>query len=322
MYTAHQIYRNDKVIPRYRIVGFPEHTYTRTLSMVGELMGAAEFAFVTIHQRLLADPLAVRAHYGHPDFVDGYWTRTRGCQSKASEKINVNEDIFSAYEVFCRGEQIGYVEYIEEQKGRETAFSAATTFESKLAMGAAQQLRSREIYQLNQSLPFIRRLSLFMGSIAFYAINLLMSTSIAYYLYGITLFAIAQVSYHQMGLLGAVISVPWLFQIGFVQAFPLLIELILERGWVDGIIYFVKYLPFSLVFFVFHLRTKAYFFACGILKGQGGYRGTGRGFGLDRTNLKDLFMSFAASHFYEALKLLLALIIYGLVTTDGFWTGM
>lgn len=79
----------SSVIPPFRIVGFPEHCYTRNLSMVGTLMASAEFCFVTITQRVLA-ALRVRAQYpilltsmiylfyslivksyGHPDFVDG-----------------------------------------------------------------------------------------------------------------------------------------------------------------------------------------------------------------------------------------------------------
>ncbi len=62
--------------------------------MVGELMGAAEFCFVTITQRVLAS-LRVRMHYGHPDFLDGFWARTRGGVSKASHLVNTNEDIFT-----------------------------------------------------------------------------------------------------------------------------------------------------------------------------------------------------------------------------------
>ena len=191
---------NSPVIPKYRVVGFTEHTYTRQLGMVGELMGMAEFAFVSITQRVLNYPLRVRAHYGHPDFIDGYWVKNRGGPSKATPIVNTNEDIFLAYEIFCRGESIEYVEYIEQQKGRESSFEAASVFEVKLAQGAAQQLRSRELYHLNYALPFFTRCSLFMGSIAFYAINLLMSTTINFYLYSIVLFSIANISYHALGM--------------------------------------------------------------------------------------------------------------------------
>ena len=328
--TAESLYTNPKkiicydseLIPKHRVVGFTEHTYTRPLSMVGELMGMAEFAFVSITQRVLNYPLRVRAHYGHPDFVDGYWVKNRGGPSKATKKVNTNEDIFLAYEMFCRGESVEYVEYIEQQKGRETAFSFASVFEAKLAQGAAQQLRSRELYFLNSSLPFFTRCSLFMGSIAFYAINLLMATTINFYLYGIVLFSISRISYHELGLLGAVIAVPWIIQVGFIQAFPLLIEFIITRGFRRGIVYWLLYLPFSLIFFVFHLRTKAFFFAKGLFLGSGGYKATGRGFGLDRVKLKEIFMIYSSSHFNEGLKLLAALAVYFLVTTDGVVTAI
>jgi len=114
--------RTETPVPKYRILGFPEHSYSRSVTHLGELAGAAEWSFVTIVQRILFEPLRVRGHYGHPDFMDGYWARTRGGPSKGSTKVNVNEDIFAAYEVFGRGEDIGYVEYLEQQKGRETGF--------------------------------------------------------------------------------------------------------------------------------------------------------------------------------------------------------
>ena len=86
--------------------------------------------------------------------------------------------------------------------------------------------------------------------------------------------------------------------------------------------YWLLYLPFTLVFFVFHLRTKAYWFGKGLFLGTGGYSGTGRGFGLDRVKLKTLFMNYSTSHFNEGLKLLAALIVYFFVTTDGFVTAI
>ena len=132
-FNYHQELSVSKIFPRMRILGFTEHCYTRDLSMVGELMGLAEFCFVSMTQRVLAWPLRVRCHYGHPDFMDGFWSRTRGGTSKASKLVNTNEDVFAGYEVLGRGEKIGYVEYVEEHKGRETAFGAAYTFEAKLA---------------------------------------------------------------------------------------------------------------------------------------------------------------------------------------------
>lgn len=55
--------------------------------------------------------------------------RTRGGVSKASHLLNTNEDIFSGYELFGRGENVKYVEYLEQEKGRESSFAEAFTFE-------------------------------------------------------------------------------------------------------------------------------------------------------------------------------------------------
>jgi hypothetical protein len=305
----------SSVIPPYRIVGFPESCYTRNLSMVGMLMASAEFCFVTITQRVLAS-LRVRAHYGHPDFVDGYWARTRGGVSKASHLVNTNEDIFAGYEIFGRGERIAYVEYVEEEKGRESGFNEAFTFEAKLAQGAAQQIRSREIYHLNNRLPVLTRLSLFYGSVGFYITSMLMCMSIDFYILAILFYAVSGVSYHALGLLNAVISVPWMFQIGFIQALPLLLEQMIQQGFWDGFILFLTQLPFGLVFFVFHLRTKSYFFANGLFVGKGGYKGTGRGFGLDRMSLVDIYKCYFDSHFHNALVLLACSIMYAIIMPE------
>ncbi len=70
----------------------------------------------------------------------------------------------------------------------------------------------------------------------------------------------------------AVIAVPWMIQIGFVQALPLLVEQMIQRGFWKGLIFFITQLPFGLVFFVFHLRTKSYFFEQGLFVGKGGYK--------------------------------------------------
>ncbi|KAF0888709.1 hypothetical protein E2562_016749 [Oryza meyeriana var. granulata] len=57
-----------------------------------------ETSFVTIGQRVPANPLKVRFHYGHPDVFDRIFHITRGGISKASCDINLSEDIFAGFE--------------------------------------------------------------------------------------------------------------------------------------------------------------------------------------------------------------------------------
>jgi hypothetical protein len=311
-----ELLENEVVIPPYRIVGFTEHCYTRGLSLVGEFMGAAEWCFVSITQRVLNWPLRIRLHYGHPDFFDAFWVRNRGGQSKASPLVHTNEDIFAGYEMLGRGDRGTYVEFIESQKGREVTFPGAFTFEGKLAQGGAQQVRSFDVYRLNRRLDVFTRFSLFFTSLAFYLTNFLMAVSIKYYILSIALYAISGVTYHQLGLLDAVIAVPWLIQIGYVLALPLIVELTLTRGLFFAVFNFIFQLVPSILFFIFHLRTKMYYFGQGMLIGKGGYAGTGRGFGLDRPNYIEAYKSYSESHFHEALLILMVLIIYGVYGSD------
>eukprot|EP01059_Diplonema_ambulator_P030078 TRINITY_DN5031_c1_g1_i3.p1 TRINITY_DN5031_c1_g1~~TRINITY_DN5031_c1_g1_i3.p1 ORF type:complete len:900 (+),score=311.38 TRINITY_DN5031_c1_g1_i3:305-2701(+) len=304
------------LIPPFRIVGFPENCYTRDLSMVGELMGAAEWCFVTINQRVLSWPLRTRAHYGHPDFFDGFWARTRGGTSKASLKVNTNEDIFAGYEMLGRGERGSYVEFLEMHKGRETAFPNAYGFEAKLAQGAAQQIRSIDVYSLNRKLDLFSRFSLFYGTLAFYLTNFVMAISINYYILSIVLFAMSGISYHQLGLMDAIIAIPWLLQVGYILAIPMIVELVLQKGFLRGLVEFVLTLPIAVFFFVFHMRTKTYYFGKGLLVGSGGYVATGRGFGLARQSMKEMYQTYSESHFIEGFLIFICLVIYAAYGSD------
>ncbi|CAM8966750.1 unnamed protein product [Rhodiola kirilowii] len=49
------------------ILGFREHIFTGSVSSLAWFMSNQETSFVTIGQRLLANPLKVRFHYGHPE---------------------------------------------------------------------------------------------------------------------------------------------------------------------------------------------------------------------------------------------------------------
>ncbi|KAF6151837.1 hypothetical protein GIB67_010411 [Kingdonia uniflora] len=77
------------------ILGLREHIFTGSVSSLAWFMSNQETSFVTIGQRLLANPLKVRFHYGHPDVFDRLFHLTRGGISKASKIINLSEDIFA-----------------------------------------------------------------------------------------------------------------------------------------------------------------------------------------------------------------------------------
>ncbi|KAI3698332.1 hypothetical protein L2E82_41802 [Cichorium intybus] len=106
---------------RPTILGLREHIFTGSVSSLAWFMSNQETSFVTIGQRVLADPLRVRFHYGHPDIFDRLFHITRGGVSKASRTINLSEDIFSGYNSTLRGGYVTHHEYIQVGKGRDVA---------------------------------------------------------------------------------------------------------------------------------------------------------------------------------------------------------
>ncbi|VFQ85719.1 unnamed protein product [Cuscuta campestris] len=79
------------------ILGVREHVFTGSVSSLASFMSNQESSFVTLGQRVLANPLKVCMHYGHPDVFDRLFHITRGGISKASRVINISEDIFSGF---------------------------------------------------------------------------------------------------------------------------------------------------------------------------------------------------------------------------------
>jgi callose synthase len=80
---------------RPTILGVREHVFTGSVSSLAWFMSLQESSFVTIGQRVLARPLKVRMHYGHPDVFDRLFHISRGGISKPSRGINLSEDIFA-----------------------------------------------------------------------------------------------------------------------------------------------------------------------------------------------------------------------------------
>lgn len=95
------------------ILGVREHVFTGSVSSLAWFMSAQETSFVTLGQRVLAKPLKVRMHYGHPDVFDRLWFLTRGGLSKASRVINISEDIFAGFNATLRGATVTHHEYIQ-----------------------------------------------------------------------------------------------------------------------------------------------------------------------------------------------------------------
>jgi callose synthase len=128
------------------IIGLREHIFTGSVSSLANYMALQETSFVTLGQRVLAKPLYIRLHYGHPDIFDKLFFITRGGISKSSKGINLSEDIFAGYNNLIRGGQVGFKEYVQVGKGRDVGMTQIYKFEAKLSQGAGEQSLSRDVY--------------------------------------------------------------------------------------------------------------------------------------------------------------------------------
>lgn len=186
------------------IIGFRELVFTKDLTTVGRLQAYAEWAFGTIVQRVMAK-LGVRMHYGHPDFFSGAWVFSRSSLSKASATYNLSEDIFAGYIAMLRQRKSAHTDRIQDEKGRDTSLSATYTFTAKISQGAASQMKSRDIFELNSRLDFVRQFLMFQGSVGYYFSTSLMLLSVKMYLVGLLLFTVAGFSAENLGNLGLVL---------------------------------------------------------------------------------------------------------------------
>jgi callose synthase len=107
-------FKNDELW----IVGMPETIFTADLSSLAQYMAAMERTFVTLIQRTLDMPMGVRMHYGHPDLVNKIYAMTNGGVSKSNKGLNLNEDIFAAFNFTLRGGSVCHREYFTCGKGK------------------------------------------------------------------------------------------------------------------------------------------------------------------------------------------------------------
>lgn len=299
------------------IVGFRENIYTGSLSSVANYMALQEGCFVSLGQRVLARPLRIRMHYGHPDVFDKLWFMSRGGISKASKGINLSEDIFAGFNAVLRGASVSFHEYIQCGKGRDVGLQQLYQFEAKLSQGAAMQSVSRDIFRLGHTLDFFRLLSFYFGGLGFYICNSLTIWALYLFLYARVLLA----AFHYddpHAFSGADTISYWFGQIGFLLTLPIFASVGLDNGFKNALMV-VGRMMFTggPLYFIFHMGTKAHYFERTLLAGGAKYRPTGRGFLTKHETFATNFRFFAFSHIYKSFELMLLLSLYGLVCPYG-----
>ncbi|KAK4781006.1 hypothetical protein SAY87_017112 [Trapa incisa] len=310
------------------ILGVREHIFTGSVSSLAWFMSNQETSFVTIGQRVLARPLKVRFHYGHPDVFDRLFHVTRGGISKASRGINLSEDIFAGFNSTLRRGNITHHEYIQVGKGRDVGLNQISLFEAKVACGNGEQTLSRDIYRLGHRFDFFRMLSCYFTTVGFYVNTMLVVLVLYAYLYGKLYLSLSGLEKSIVKVakargndpLKAAMGSQSVVQLGLLMALPMVMEIGLERGFRTALgEIIIMQLQLASVFFTFSLGTKAHYFGRTILHGGAKYRATGRGFVVRHEKFAENYRMYSRSHFVKGIELMVMLIIYeiyGSVATD------
>ncbi|KAI4363838.1 hypothetical protein MLD38_020005 [Melastoma candidum] len=298
------------------ILGVREHIFTGSVSSLAWFMSAQETSFVTLGQRVLANPLKIRMHYGHPDVFDRFWFLTRGGISKASRVINISEDIFAGFNCTLRGGNITHHEYIQVGKGRDVGLNQISMFEAKVASGNGEQVLSRDVYRLGHRLDFFRMLSFFYTTVGFFFNTMMVILTVYTFLWGRLYLALSGIEAavadsSNNWALGTILNQQFIIQLGLFTALPMIIENSLELGFLQAIWDFITMqLQLSSVFYTFSMGTRTHFFGRTILHGGAKYRATGRGFVVQHKSFAENYRLYARSHFVKAIELGLILTVY------------
>ncbi|GMI79790.1 enhancer of edr1 3, glucan synthase-like 5, GLUCAN SYNTHASE-LIKE 5, POWDERY MILDEW RESISTANT 4 [Hibiscus trionum] len=311
-------YKNYYGIRKPTILGVREHIFTGSVSSLAWFMSAQETSFVTLGQRVLANPLKIRMHYGHPDVFDRFWFLTRGGISKASRVINISEDIFAGFNCTLRGGNVSHHEYIQVGKGRDVGLNQISMFEAKVASGNGEQVLSRDVYRLGHRLDFFRMLSFFYTTVGFFFNTMMVVLTVYAFLWGRLYLALSGLENAAMAnssnnnkALGAILNQQFVIQLGLFTALPMIVENSLEHGFLQAIWDFLTMqLQLSSVFYTFSMGTRTHFFGRTVLHGGAKYRATGRGFVVQHKSFAENYRLYARSHFIKAIELGLILTVY------------
>ncbi|KAJ4726559.1 Callose synthase-like protein [Melia azedarach] len=303
------------------ILGLREHIFTGSVSSLAWFMSYQETSFVTIGQRLLANPLRVRFHYGHPDVFDRVFHITRGGISKASKTIHLSEDVFAGFNSTLRRGCITYHEYLQVGKGRDVGLNQISKFEAKVANGNSEQTLSRDIYRLGRRFDFFRMLSCYFTTIGFYFSSLISVLGIYVFLYGqlylvlsgLQKALILEAKMRNIQSLETALASQSFIQLGLLTGLPMVMEIGLERGFLNALKDFVlMQLQLAALFFTFSLGTKTHYYGRTILHGGAKYRPTGRKVVVFHASFSENYRLYSRSHFVKGFELLLLLIVYDL----------
>ncbi|KAK3242326.1 hypothetical protein CYMTET_47979 [Cymbomonas tetramitiformis] len=320
------IHEQDENLPNLAIVGMREHIFSAGTSAMASFSASMEFTFGSVFQRMLASPLNVRMHYGHPDVWDTNWCITNGGVSKAMQGLHVSEDIFGGFNATLRGRNIIFREYMIVGKGRDQGFAQINSFETKVSGGNGEQLKSREIYRLGNSLDFFRQLSFCNSSVGVYVSSTFTLWAVRFLIYSFLLLALSDTEHQDQRVnihLPTWLNLQAIAQLGVLSISLFLVELVMEYGLLPALKEVIGMtIAGALPFFAFVLRTRGHYVDSGLVKGNTKYIPTGRGFALKHEPFVYLYKLYAHSHIYGGAHMIVLLIFFRLIThAPNYYVG-
>lgn len=275
-------------------------------------MALQERYFCSFHQRVAELPLDVRMHYGHPDVLDKLHFLTRGGISKPSKEINLNEDVFAAYNTILREGSVVFREYVAVGKGRMTNLAEIFFFEVKLAQGAAEQCLARDVYRLTRCMSLPRLLSFYYSGLGFYIHQVLVMRATLLLGYLVALLTLVHLDAAVLPEVGQSIGLTALFPLCITLAtiIPAGTMVLAEKGVRPCLAYVYNVVCTGApLYFLFITQARAHFFARTIRHGGARYFVSKRTVSTSHVPLHELFGTYAPSHFYPAVDIIVALSI-------------
>lgn len=243
------------------VAGLREHIFTHSLSSSAWFMSQQEYLYGTMWQRIMASPLRVRMHCGHPDMFDKVFMMTRGGTSKASKVINAS-DTFSGYTAALRGGESEHIEFMQLGKGRDVDILQIEAFEAKKSGNTAMAMTTRDSFRMFDSMDFGRVLSFYHSCGGVYLTYVLVIAAYMftiYYMFGLAYSGMDEAVQNagRSFLIGEVNALQWILQLGLLSAVPLATMYALEKGWVVSMWRSLKMvLSFSPIFFMFEMQAS------------------------------------------------------------------
>nr|CEL71124.1 TPA: Callose synthase [Neospora caninum Liverpool] len=301
--------------PRMRILGFREHIFTENVSSLASYMALQENIFTTTNQRFYHEPLQVRMHYGHPDVFDRFFVQTCGSCSKASNGINLSEDVFAGFNCTARGYSVRHVDYIQCGKGRDVGLQQVVMFEKKIAGGNAEQMLSRDVCRMAANMDFFRLLSMYFSGPGFFLNALVLFLAAYVTLYVKCIFSFSKHKYKgvtESALQYVIAPTTYVqFQLGLLLIVPLVVWLFVEKGCWAALTRSVDiFLKLAVAYYNFMVGTKASVIDHVLIYGGAKYQETGRGFVISHATMKDLWQFYYFTHFCIGLEMMMLLFIY------------